>query len=91
MSSGLTVSWSEPPKLPPVTMLERVTDALDAALKQAWLDVTAIDPEQLARVAMQMMHEPTEEMYEALNGTDKLWRELDSTTVWKTMLAGALR
>jgi len=36
------------------------------------------------------MREPTEEQYEALSATGKMWRELDSKTVWQTYIDAAL-
>jgi len=43
-----------------------------------------------ARAAIAAMREPTEEQYEALSATGKMWRELDSKTVWQTYIDAAL-
>lgn len=46
--------------------------------------------EALARAAIAAMREPTEEQYDALCATDKMWRELTSRIVWQTYIDAAL-
>lgn len=41
---------------------------------------------EIVRAVLLVMREPTEGQYEALCATDKLWRELDSATVWRTYI-----
>lgn len=43
----------------------------------------------IARAAIRAMREPTDQQYESLSATDKLWRELDSKTVWQTYIDAA--
>lgn len=44
-----------------------------------------------ARAAIEAMREPTEAMYEAVSATGKMWRETNSTEVYRAMIDGALR
>lgn len=42
-----------------------------------------------ARRHIRAMREPTQEQYDALCATDKMWRELNSEVVWKTYIDAA--
>lgn len=79
-------------------MVERVARILEP---QAWAALGLCDmlayknrrtsSLRKASKAIEAMLEPTEAMYDALSATDKMWREQTSTTVWRTMIDGALR
>ena len=47
--------------------------------------------EQVARAVIAAMREPTEAMYDAVSATGKMWRETNSTEIWRTMIDGALK
>lgn len=42
------------------------------------------------RAVLTAMREPTQAQYDALCATDKMWRELDSKTVWQTYIDALL-
>lgn len=44
-----------------------------------------------ARAVIEAIREPTQGQYDALSATNKLWRDLDSTTVWQTYIDAALK
>lgn len=44
-----------------------------------------------AKIAISAMREPTQEQYDALCATDKVWRDLTSEIVWKTYINAALK
>jgi hypothetical protein len=67
-------------------MIERVAKAINDAMLQHG----DYKPDELARAAIAAMREPTNEQYEALSATGKMWRELDSRTVWQTYIDAAL-
>lgn len=67
-------------------MIERVADKIRELQKTDFAD-----PWFIARVAIEAMREPTRAQYDALCATHKLWRELDSKTVWQTYIDAALR
>jgi hypothetical protein len=82
------------------SMVEKVARAIDPAI---WL-ATSETPEEAsrvqnlrntslyrARVAISAMWEPTQAMYDALSATGKMWRDLDSQTVWQTYIDAALK
>lgn len=77
-------------------MVERVAKAICGSMEAD--DFDALPPRsiyraayvQQARAVIEAMRHPTQEMYDALSATDKLWREQTSTTVWRAMIEGAL-
>lgn len=77
-------------------MIERVARALrgDEWGSDDWDSATAEDQEYWrrgARVAIKAMRNPTHEQYEALSATGKMWKELNSETVWQTYIDAALK
>jgi hypothetical protein len=81
-----------------MNMIERVAKAIDAD-RRGWALVPpegATDENRwktytpIAYAAIAAMREPTNEQYEALSATGKMWRELDSRTVWQTYIDAAL-
>lgn len=64
---------------------------LGYASRDAWVDDCWPNYVGQVRAAIEAMREPTEAQYEALSATDKLWRELDSRTVWQTYIDAALK
>lgn len=44
---------------------------------------------RIARAAIRAMREPAPEFFDALAATDKMWRELNSTIVWRTFIDAA--
>ncbi len=65
------------------TMIERVAMAITGPCLGRPMD--------MARAAIEAMREPTDEQYNALSATNKLWSELNSETVWKTYIDAALK
>ena len=45
---------------------------------------------EIVAAILTAMREPTQEQYDALCATDKVWRELDSKTVWQTYVDALL-
>ena len=75
-------------------MIERVAKAIATkALGEVGRDYDPFAIQKCipyARAAIAAMREPTNEQYEALSATGKMWRELDSRTVWQTYIDAAL-
>jgi hypothetical protein len=68
-------------------MVDRVAMVLDAVYHEPW---PGFDARAMARLAISAMREATQEQYDALCATDKVWRDLDSKTVWQTYIDAAL-
>lgn len=54
-------------------------------------EIPPTDMGAVARAAIAAMREPTQAQYEALSATNKMWRELDSRTVWQIYIDAALQ
>lgn len=69
-------------------MIERVAQAIFAKDLEGMFSIHYA--RVYAKAAIAAMREPTDEQYEALSATGKMWRELDSKTVWQTYIDAAL-
>lgn len=63
-----------------LTKLEKVARAISACT----------DPLSAARAALEALRQPNLAQYEALSATGKMWRDLDSITVWQTYIDAIL-
>lgn len=73
-------------------MLARVADAILTSSFETEEWSLSIDGAKKAAVAaIEAMREPTDEQYSALCATNKIWRELDSRTVWQTYIDAATK
>lgn len=68
-----------------------------AMMRADWDDNRPLPPDvsiknyyKMARAAVAAMRDPTEAQYGALSATGKMWRELDSKTVWQTYIDAIL-
>lgn len=67
-------------------MIERCVAAAKA--KRAELINMPLDRcyEEIVKAVVMAMREPTQAQYDALCATNKVWRDLDSLTVWQTYI-----
>lgn len=76
-------------------MVERVAMAIHVTMDAPAWDRTSVLTRDVmrvrARAAIAAMREPTEDMRDALSATGKMWRELNSETVWQTYIDAALK
>jgi hypothetical protein len=69
-------------------MIDRVARAIEA--KSSYV-ISEHHSKALARAAIEAMRVPTDAQYEALCATGKVWRELNSQTVWETYIDAAAK
>lgn len=83
-------------------MIERVAKAtyenyfenLIGELEPSWEELPEDAKDRLRysiKCGIKAMREPTEDQYNALCATDKMWKELDSKTVWQTYIDAVLK
>jgi hypothetical protein len=91
-------NMEEPLRLKEEDMIERVATAIHKVLVGNRCDEAVCKfvngcgcANDGARAAIEAMREPTEAQYAALSATGKMWRELNSKTVWQTYIDAALQ
>jgi hypothetical protein len=84
-----------------VTDIERLADVarkaaglttiVEIAIDAGAGAIVTLDFEGMVRAVLLAAREPTESQYDALCATDKMWRDLDSKTVWQTYIDALLK
>lgn len=69
-------------------MVERCTDAFWDAIPDGVYIEGPFDAHTVIRAVIEAMREPTIAMYDF--GTDKMWKDRNSTEVWQSMITAAL-
>lgn len=78
-----------------MTKLEEVARAMERA-RTDWIHLAGIwnadivPMDLLARVAVEALRVPVQAQYDALTAKDMMWRELNSTDVYSTMISAIL-
>lgn len=73
-------------------MIDRVAEAIyQSSFETEEWAMTIGGARKAAIAAIEAMREPTEAQYNALCATNKVWRELDSLTVWQTYIDAAAK
>jgi hypothetical protein len=70
-------------------VVERVARAILAKVPPGY-GMNAEEAREYARAALEALREPTEEQLDALLWLNKMWREMNSREVYRTMIDAAL-